>query len=237
MEKGQHFKMSDKYLRLVAGDGSREFYRHAFVAHKVIPALLSTPFAAFYSWLAFQRAAGVTVLNVLKGLACVVLAYATVLIFTLAWYLITAPGRLHKKESDARRKAEAEVEGLRRENEEKNILEIVLENEQPYWTCSDLQRGPVDGRVGVKNISKSKTADDVCLSLIAIQNTYPNSEPMKRLCEFGATGKKISVPGGFNYHSHYQSVEQGVFSRSISIRYRREDWKSFVSCKRDPGAS
>ena len=186
--------MASKYLRAIAADGWRELCRQVFVAHKVLPALSSTPIAAAYFWILFHHAehVEVAVMNIWHGFLSLAAAYVTVLILVLIWYLVTAPSRLHKQEFALRKVAEKKAEALEQEKEAKDILEIVFEHDAPSWVLEDSGRGGGVCKLAVKNTSTSKTAEDVCLLLAAI--IYQSKEVKRFMAEFGVSGKYVDIP-------------------------------------------
>jgi hypothetical protein len=118
-----------------------------------------------------------------------------------------------KQHADEMQNAKSECAELRREKEENNMLVIVLEKERAFWTCKDFPRDETVCRVGVKNISRSKTARNVGLSLFCITN--PNGEKENVNYEFGATGnvatKGVTINAGDTVL--FDILKYGTFSR------------------------
>lgn len=98
-----------------------------------------------------------------------------------------------KKSNDAQRqfkKFEAQIASLRVEIDANDILDLSFEHDAPDWTGRDMLHACC--RIVVKNISTSKTAEKVSLSLTSI--TFPiASTPSPATFEFGASGKAVPV--------------------------------------------
>jgi hypothetical protein len=142
-------------------------------------------------------------------LSTIIVIASAVMVFLieLLYRLVTTPAKLANEAQAKLAAAGAETDKLRRENEEKDILEIVLESEMLCWTCKD-PNTPTDAvcRIGVKNTSTNRTANDVGLSLIAL--TLPDGTRDTSGFEFNATGKRVPVHGALGAFSHYDAIKR-----------------------------
>jgi hypothetical protein len=122
---------------------------------------------------------------------------ACVFIIEFLWRaFVLSPAKLHNEIKNSLDLAEANVEALRKEKDQKARLEIELEDGMHEWNGSESDTC----RVRVRNISQSSTADDVELSLIEI--TPKPGNPLRPLpYELGKSGtncvvKKVQLHAG-----------------------------------------